>query len=381
MSVRRIHLSPSQQSFIDERACRATIGSSHPDGYEDNRPQKRRKVDQNDPGWSAVLEYQIECPFRDNPSAGSSSAIYIISKWQVEASIAFDDPIMRISHPETGRSLFAFVCQDQVEVDPLEKVMWLQKLAKNDSLVTSSARFSTVVSFREVGGVLESSSVTFRLQIRFDQNVSQVTKVSLKDRLALFDEAFHRPSTAVNADHFYTNIGKLPKDYILPGTDESLQHPAISCRLFPFQKRAVAWMLQREGIDTYHKSAHVAAEGEMPPLWERVRDLDGRILYINRHQALATHDQGRISNLIKQQILYGGILAEVRIGMGQVNCVQEMGLGKTVEIIDLILMNPRPLDNHHEHVFVGEKLIRLSKATVIITPPTIRIHQMYPPNC
>jgi hypothetical protein len=54
-----------------------------------------------------------------------------------------------------------------------------------------------------------------------------------------------------------------------------------------------------------------------------------------------------------------------------------MGLGKTVEIIDLILMHPRPNGNILEHVLVGEKVLRPSKATVIVTPPTIRIHSIF----
>jgi hypothetical protein len=49
-----------------------------------------------------------------------------------------------------------------------------------------------------------------------------------------------------------------------------------------------------------------------------------------------------------------------------------MGLGKTVEIIDLILMHPRPDSMELERVLMGDKGLRPSKGTVIITPPTIR---------
>ena len=49
-----------------------------------------------------------------------------------------------------------------------------------------------------------------------------------------------------------------------------------------------------------------------------------------------------------------------------------MGLGKTVEIMDLILMHPRPNETTAEHVLPDGKVLRPSKATIIITPPTIR---------
>ena len=58
-----------------------------------------------------------------------------------------------------------------------------------------------------------------------------------------------------------------------------------------------------------------------------------------------------------------------------------MGLGKTVEIIDLILMHPRPNENNLEHVVAGDNVLRPSKATVIITPPTIRIHSIFLSDC
>jgi len=311
MSVRRIRLSLSQRSFVDEDACREAIESSRRDYHDEDRPQKRRKLDTDDPVWSSVLEFQLDCPLLDHALASTTSAASVINASEIEASIEFDDPIMTVSHPASGRSLFAFVCQEEVDVTLLEKIVWLQKLASKESPSAPSIRLSTSACIREFEGLINSSTVTCRIEIRFDQHVSQVTKISLKNRLSILNDAFDRLSVAVNADHFYANIGKLPKDYVVAGNEDSLQHQSISCRLFPFQKRAVAWMLQREGIEMYHKPDHIVGEGDIPPLWESVRDLDGRILYINRHQALSTHDETWVLNTGKRQVIRGGILAEV----------------------------------------------------------------------
>jgi hypothetical protein len=48
-----------------------------------------------------------------------------------------------------------------------------------------------------------------------------------------------------------------------------------------------------------------------------------------------------------------------------------MGLGKTIETIDLILMHPRSHLDSLDPIMVDERLLRPSKATIIITPPTI----------
>lgn len=55
-----------------------------------------------------------------------------------------------------------------------------------------------------------------------------------------------------------------------------------------------------------------------------------------------------------------------------------MGLGKTIELIDLVLIHSRPPDQIP--LPANGTMLRHSKATIIITPPTIRISLVYQTN-
>jgi E3 ubiquitin-protein ligase SHPRH len=58
-----------------------------------------------------------------------------------------------------------------------------------------------------------------------------------------------------------------------------------------------------------------------------------------------------------------------------------MGLGKTIEIIDLILLHPRPAREDTDSISEDKTQLPESKATIIITPPTIRIFPIVQTNC
>lgn len=309
MSRLRLCLCALQQSFFDEYACRTMLESNQIAG-DDSRPWKRRKIDADEAGWATIIEFIVECQLVDESSTCTGSSAPELVTSPVNANITFDNPIMTVSNPITDQPVFAFVCQE-TEVSHMERILWYQRLMRKDPSIGHCIRLSSSLSMRRRHETIQSSTVSFRVEIRFDQNLLQVAKLSLKDRLAILDYAFGKPSTEVTADLFYANIGKLPKDYVQSENEESLQHLLITCRLFPFQKRAVAWMLQREGISFHSNSGGTVDKCELPPLWETVRDLDHRILYINRHQAFSTLDQNWLSDTFIQQSILGGILAEV----------------------------------------------------------------------
>lgn len=117
------------------------------------------------------------------------------------------------------------------------------------------------------------------------------------------------------------------------------QPPALNIDLYEFQKSSYQWMLDQErdahGINAY--------------FWEEWEYPNGVKMY---YFPLAGEFR-----LTKPPKTNGGLLCE------------EMGLGKTVEIIALILGNPLKLQNPVPEMSQSCKF--LSKATLIIVPPTL----------
>ncbi|RUP50677.1 SNF2 family N-terminal domain-containing protein [Jimgerdemannia flammicorona] len=158
----------------------------------------------------------------------------------------------------------------------------------------------------------------------------------------------------------------------------ALQPPVSSCipvgaqpnelepTLMPFQAQAVLWMLNREGM-TLNKDGklvpHVHNHArDLPLVWSKVHTDKGTELLVNRHtgEVLTEAPQSFEEEFEDEDGVLGGILSE------------EMGLGKTVEMLALILHH-RPTDPVTEPSFVTEhnKNLRATGATLIITPNAI----------
>lgn len=178
---------------------------------------------------------------------------------------------------------------------------------------------------------------------------------------------------------------------------QGIQPEMLVPQLLPFQRRSVAWCLRREsrdlkgGVVVYKKPS--LAE-KLPLSWELVLTPNGEYLIINRlYGTVGLYNHIAISAALEPN---GGILAE------------EMGLGKTVEMLALVLLNQRHLghpksdvtmnpadnieqrmlDTHLDDQLLGPSVVETqdepptpdnrhlikSAATLIITPPSI-LHQ------
>lgn len=130
--------------------------------------------------------------------------------------------------------------------------------------------------------------------------------------------------------------------------------------LYPFQKRAVEWMMRREGVQysvgQVTPIPHVDKESCNVAFYHKGHDAEGNQCYCNPVQGIITRNDPKLGT----DCLSGGILAE------------EMGLGKTVEMMALLSLHRRSqiICGTVFDDYTGTK-VRPSKATVIITPTSI----------
>ena len=177
----------------------------------------------------------------------------------------------------------------------------------------------------------------------------------------LFDQyAFDEPPSTYDAwspRDFYDNVcvpskaGNLAEDNSLDPLLEGL-----TCRLYPFQKRAVKWLLQREGQDIAGKAV-ARTRDKLPHGFVRTADADGAEWMVSRCLDIATKDEEVVQDYASQ--IKGGILSE------------EMGLGKTVEMIALMCLHKRKGSANDIANGPTEDSLVHSSATLIITPHAI----------
>ena len=136
---------------------------------------------------------------------------------------------------------------------------------------------------------------------------------------------------------------------------EALEVSGLGCHLFPFQKRTIHWLMKREGVDLQGKPIEPDLSlTDLPHGFFRMTDLDGRTVFVNHWLGIVTTHE-----CVWQEPgtrVRGGILAE------------EMGLGKTVEMISLILLHRRKLDQNAPQI---KGALRTSGSTLIVAPNSI----------
>lgn len=145
---------------------------------------------------------------------------------------------------------------------------------------------------------------------------------------------------------------------------ETASAVGLAAKLYPFQRRAVKWMLRREGVAwSQDHNGNSVTENigydhfDAPSSFIEMEDADGRACYISPLLAKVTKDPGSFQHM--EQNFKGGILSE------------EMGLGKTVELLALISLHPQPPcpDEAYDY-YLGEQ-VKTTQATLIVAPSSL----------
>ena len=152
---------------------------------------------------------------------------------------------------------------------------------------------------------------------RFEQSKSQLLRYIYRPSLR------HESNAVVNIPFFYSNLRPAPL-LLSKRAENAMQPKELIPRLLPFQCRSVAWLLRREGMS-------VTAEGKIVPsvnfqeysFCDKIQEGNHTWHYNRLSHSFSMEMAGEPPSL-------GGILAE------------EPGLGKTLETIALMLLNPAP---------------------------------------
>ncbi|KAH7489735.1 hypothetical protein FOMA001_g3497 [Fusarium oxysporum f. sp. matthiolae] len=144
-------------------------------------------------------------------------------------------------------------------------------------------------------------------------------------------------------------------------TPETIQIDALESKLFPYQKRTLQWLLQREGVqwsaDMRRIVPYVPENQDSVYDFKKMTDVAGNEYYFSELFHTVTRDISLFQQA--EASIKGGILAE------------EMGLGKTLEVLGLILLHQRsrPLIQSE---YESQAKLTPSGATLIVTPPSLK---------
>lgn len=372
-----------------------------PDSEHDERPQKRRKIDARNgdknhlaylPEAQSVVLARVSIDLVGLRSNDVSVGPRLTSTQSLAPDLAAAQPTP--SALTIGKSVILYLNKFSEVNDDQAKILLFEPLSglSIDILATlDTASLQSIKPYIKVTELLTpikhrrfrtkpraafsrcSLSPSYTLPQTYKLNIelrwllgtsviedASVSVHTMKEDLRLlsryFQNATARSDMPWTLSDFYDSVYVPPVDMQV---SPQIQNKLVGTTLYPFQQRAVDWLLRREGV-VYSATGQLEpfVEDITPASFNSTHDADGTKCYVSglRGMVVTKLDHAKGDAL---QSLKGGILAE------------EMGLGKTVELIALISHHKRQI--HNTKVYdenIGAHVLS-SRATLIITPPSI----------
>ncbi|KAI1284539.1 SNF2 family N-terminal domain-containing protein [Xylaria sp. FL0933] len=334
------------------------------------RSPKRRKVEQVES--IPVLRQQFTI---SRPAVNSSSAVGHITCNDVGRYFTFRlDKQGLIVRSKANSPCDAFECVlylNQNFSDAALAALAVLDHSREDSahegaltvLTTISLKKDILMNHMEFTLTVKFNTATYMLRNAKQRVLSQhVLDVLRKHRP---NQALAGQSTTISPNVFY-QAAFMPSHESYNDLS-TVPIPGLETTLYPFQRRAVQWLLMKEGVmcDGTDPDGNLQlAEYPQPPAsnipfsFRSLNDANGQQYYVSDLYHIVTRDIAPFQET--ENSLRGGILAE------------EMGLGKTVEIISLILTHgrgPHPVTKIDTHT---NKVVHPTGATLIVTPDTLQ---------
>ncbi|KAI9894478.1 MAG: hypothetical protein M1814_003236 [Vezdaea aestivalis] len=351
----------SSTSSASEEASAAEVSG------DDQAPRKKRKLDSSISSEnnhrpfafaeaSFVLGLGIPCP----PGLNLPVAAKYLGKPDQDSSLfklcfSLQGPKL---HFQTGVTTSSSL---QNAVDHLQ--LTVPSLLSVSTFFELTAR-SRIGPVNYVANLLTSNdSATLKITARWDpENVREGLLPNIKAKDSRLLSRFF-PFGEAKVGHFWTpqdfyKSVHIPEKSLTVG--ERYRPVQLQCPLIPFQQRTVRWMLQRENVDISDdgKVVEHAKHDSLPPSFHEFEASNGKTSYISHLFQVLTQSREYVNTF--NPSLSGGILAE------------EMGLGKTIEIIALICLHRR--ERKLEKPYLDPNMncmVRPSGATLIVTPSAI----------
>ncbi|KAG5931901.1 hypothetical protein E4U60_005715 [Claviceps pazoutovae] len=331
----------------------------------DGQPSKRRKL-MAEP-FPAICVATANTRFTRRVKRGDHTDVVRSSNNAnklLKITVSEPGSLLVASHPKSPAGLFSvlFSLKPEEEDGKLALILGVQG-AKNKQEGPGDIWVETALTFTCQGGLM-----TFDMSLRLYWNETPSPCDS-------FPSARERRMTSrlignfwPNTDHSNKSVSSPAHFYeaaYVPSPDDNtldIHVPGLESTLFPYQKRTLQWLLAREGVMWSRDEATLqplSPKRRSPSMdcFRTVQDVNGKEVFVSDLFQIVTRDRKMYQRA--DEVVKGGILAE------------EMGLGKTLEILSLVLLHRRPNLKTGVSNGTGGNGVYSTGATLIITPRSL----------